>query len=173
MSYFDSKVLTLLLTIILVPLDALAAPPIITDDLGTPGPGKWEINTELTVEKRKDETTYQVPNLDLNCGVGEHIQMNYVLSWNVLHADGSTIGGLGNSEAAIKWRFLDQDKQGIDMSVYPRLIFNNPTSSANRGLADKGTIFRLPFQIEKKVGIITINTEIGHDFRQRGRDEWI
>jgi len=74
---------------------------------------------------------------------------------------------------AVKWRFLDEDRHGIAMSVYPRLIVNNPTSSADRGLADKGTVFRLPLQMEKKVGKININMEGGHDFRQRGGDEWI
>jgi hypothetical protein len=80
--------------------------------------------------------------------------------------------GLGNSEVAIKWRFFDEDKNGMALSVYPRFIFNNPVSSADRGLVDKGTVFRLPFQMEKKIGRIIINPEIGRDFRQEGGDEW-
>lgn len=80
---------------------------------------------------------------------------------------------LSNSEVAVKWRFLDEDRHGIAMSVYPRIIFNNPTSSADRGIVDKGTIFRLPVQLEKKIGIITVNPEFGHDFHQRGDDVWL
>ncbi len=153
---------------------AFAGPPMVTDDSGTPGPGKWEINTGFTVEKRRDETTYQIPALDLNYGVGEHIQLNYVVSWIAFHTpvDG-TKNGLSNSEVAVKWRFLDEDRQGIAMSVYPRFIFNNPTSSADRGIVDRESIFRLPVQMEKKIGIITINPEVGHDFHQEAGDEWI
>ncbi len=168
------KIIIVLMILPLSSVCALAAPPITTDDPGTPGPGNWEINVGVTIDKRSEDTRYETPALDINYGIGDHIQLNYSASWIVLDSRGeATKNGLGNSEFAVKWRFLDQDKQGIDTSVYPRLIFNNPTSSANRGLADKGTTFRLPFQMEKKFWIITINAELGHDFRQRGGDEWL
>ncbi len=167
-------VVIILLATTLFPLCALAGPPVTTDDTGTPGDKKWEVNVGLTVDKRPSENRYETPALDINYGIGEHIQLNYSVSWIVLDSkDESSKNGLGNSEVAVKWRFLDEDRHGIAMSVYPRLIFNNPTSSADRGLADKGTVFRLPVQIEKKIGIININTELGHDFRERGDDEWI
>ena len=47
----------------------------ITDDPGTPGNGKWENNFAITFEHRPDETGYEVPAIDLNYGVGEHIQL--------------------------------------------------------------------------------------------------
>lgn len=81
--------------------------------------------------------------------------------------------GLGNSEVAVKWRFLDEDKHGVAVSVYPRFIFNNPTRSADRGLVDEGTVFKLPIQIEKKIGIVDIIANVGHEFHQRGSDIWL
>lgn len=162
------------LTIICFPLSVLAGPPILTDDTGTPGPGKWEMNTGFTVEMRQDETRFETPALDLNYGIGDHIQLNYSVSWIVLDTTHEAAkNGLGNSEVAVKWRFLDEDKQGVAVSIYPRLIFNNPTTSADRGLVDKGTVFRLPLQAEKKIGTITINPEFGHDFHQEGGDKWL
>lgn len=162
------------LAIIFFPLGVLAGPPILTDDTGTPGPGKWETNMGITVDKRRDTTLYNTPALDLNYGIGERIQLNYSVSWIVLDTTNETArNGLGNSEVAVKWRFLDQDKNGVALSVYPRFIFNNLTSSADRGLVDKGAVFRLPFQMEKKIGVIIINPEAGHDFRQEGGDEWL
>lgn len=167
-------VIIILLATALFPLCALAGPPVLTDDTGTPGDKGWEINAGFTVDKRHDETRYETPALDINYGIGEHIQLNYSVPWVVLDSrDEGSKNGLGNSEVAVKWRFLDEDRHGIAMSVYPRVIFNNPTSSADRGLVDKGATFRLPVQIEKKIGIIKINTELGHDFRERGGDEWI
>jgi hypothetical protein len=162
------------LMIICFPPGVIAGPPILTDDTGTPGPGKWETNIGFTVEKRQDTNLYNTPALDLNYGVGDRIQLNYSVSWIVLDATNEAAkSGLGNSEVAVKWRFLDKDKDGMALSVYPRFIFNNPASSADRGLVDKGTVFRLPFQMEKKIGMIIINPEIGHDFRQEGGDQWL
>ena len=160
--------------IVCFPLSVFAGPPILTDDTGTPGPGKWETNMGFTVEKRRNTTLYNTPSLDLNYGVGDRIQLNYSVSWIVLDTvNEAAKSGLGNSEVAVKWRFLDEDNNGMALSVYPRFIFNNPVSSADRGLVDRGTVFRLPFQMEKKIGRIIINPEAGHDFRQEGGDEWL
>ncbi len=168
------RIITILAALLIAPVCAFAGPPILTDDTGTPGDRKWEINVGVTLDKRDDERRYETPDLDLNYGIGDHIQLNYSVSWIVLDKrDEGSKNGLGNSEVAVKWRFMDEDKHGIAMSVYPRLIFNNPTSSAERGLADKGTTFRLPVEMEKKIGLINVNTEFGHDFRQRGGDEWL
>lgn len=162
------------LAIICFPFVVLAGPPILTNDTGTPGPGKWETNIGFTVEKRQDANLYNTPALDLNYGIGDRIQLNYSVSWIVLDTTGEAAkNGLGNSEVAVKWRFLDEDKDGMALSVYPRFIFNNPVSSADRGLVDMGTVFRLPFQMEKKIGMIIINPEIGYDFRQEGGDQWL
>lgn len=169
-----SRWLLVSLAIICFPLGVLAGPPILTNDTGTPGPGKWETNTGFTVEKRRDTTLYNTPALDLNYGVGDRVQLNYSVSWIALHTAGEGAkNGLGNSEFAVKWRFLDEDKNGAALSVYPRFIFNNPVSSADRGLVDKGSVFRFPFQMEKKIGMIIINPEIGRDFRQEGGDGWL
>ncbi len=169
-----SRWLFAFLAIISFPLGVLAGPPILTSDTGTPGPGKWETNMGFSVEKRRDTSLYNTPALDLNYGVGDRIQLNYSVSWIVQDTtDEAVKSGLGNSEVAVKWRFLDEDKNGMALSVYPRFIFNNPVSSADRGLVDKGTVFRLPFQMEKKIGMIIINPEIGHDFRQEGGNAWL
>ncbi len=57
--------------------------------------------------------------------------------------------GLGGTEAAVKWRFLDEDKSGFDLSMFPRILFNVMQSSARRGLAEDGTRFQIPFQADK------------------------
>jgi hypothetical protein len=168
-----SRWLFVFLAIICFPLVVLAGPPILTDDTGTPGPGKWEMNMGFTVDKRQDATRFETPAFDLNYGIGEHIQLNYSFSWIVLDSkDEAAKSGLGNSEVAVKWRFLDEDKHGVAMSIYPRFIFNNPTSSADRGLVEEGTVFRLPVQLEKKLGILDMIVNFGHEFHQHGGDSW-
>src|ERR1044071_8108610 len=94
---------------------AQGGPPMITDDPGTPGSGKWENNFAITFEHRPDETGYEVPAIDLNYGVGEHIQLTLQTGPVLLKRSGhGLIGGIGGTEAAVKWRFLDEATSGFD-----------------------------------------------------------
>lgn len=153
---------------------AHAGPPLQTDDTGTPGDKHWEINIAYTLDKRHTTTTHETPILDLNYGVGDNIQIKYEVPWLVLHENGiGTKSGLGNSVAGVKWRFLDEKRDVVSMSVYPQFEFNNPTTSADRGIVDEGTNLFLPLQVSKKFGPVWINGEVGYTFRQHTADEWL
>src|SRR5690242_13970843 len=149
-------------------------PPMITDDPGTPGDDKWENNFALTFEHRPDATAYEVPEIDLNYGVGEHIQLTLqtapVLSKRTGHG---WIGGIGGTEAAVKWRFLDEATSGFDMSAFPRVIFNVSQASVRRGLAENGTRFQIPFQMAKTFGRWHADVEVGPRASTVGRSEWV
>jgi hypothetical protein len=146
----------------------------ITDDPGTPGNGKWEINLAIAFEHRPDETSYDVPAIDLNYGVGEHIQLTLETALVLLkRSEHGPIDGLGGTEAALKWRFLDQETSGFDMSMFPRVIFNVTQSSVRRGLAEDGTRFQIPFQIAKTFGRFHADAEFGPIGRSVGRSEWL
>jgi hypothetical protein len=149
-------------------------PPMITDDPGTPGNGKWENNFAITFEHRPDETGYEVPAIDLNYGVGEHIQLTLQTAPVLLKRSGhGLIGGIGGTEAAVKWRFLDEATSGIDMSMFPRVIFNVAQSSVRRGLAEDGTRFQIPFQASKAFGRLHVDAEVGPRANTVGRSEWL
>lgn len=163
-----------LLIFVFLPVVAYGGPPMLTGDPGTPGDGKWEINVAAVLEKRRSESRWEAPALDLNYGVGERIQLSYEVPWIVLSPEGeNTRSGLGNSNVGVKWRFLDEEKQGISMSTKPEFEFNPPNSSADRGLVDEGTVFRLPVQVEKKLGPVTGGLEFGRAFKQKQEDSWI
>jgi hypothetical protein len=148
--------------------------PMITDDPGTPGPGKWENNIAIAFEHRCGETSYDLPAIDLNYGVGEHIQLTLQTAPVLLKRDDhGAIGGLGGTETAVKWRFLDEEQTGFDMSMFPRVIFNIQQSSARRGLADDGTRFQIPFQIAKTFGRFYADVEAGPLASTVGRSEWL
>lgn len=153
---------------------AQGGPPMITDDPGTPGNGKWEINLAIAFEHRSDETFYDAPAIDLNYGVGERIQLTLQMAPVVLkRSEHGPIGGVGGTEAASKWRFLDQETSGFDMSMFPRVIFNVVQSSVRRGLAEDGTRFQIPFQIAKKLGPWHADAEFGPLASSVGRSEWL
>lgn len=146
----------------------------ITDDPGTPGNGKWEINLAMAFEHRSDETSLDLPAIDLNYGVGEQIQLTLQTAPVLLkRKDHGPIGGLGGTEAALKWRFLDEKSSGVDMSMFPRIIFNVQTSSPRRGLSEDGTRFQIPFQIAKTFGRLHADAEFGPVGISVGRSEWL
>jgi len=146
----------------------------ITDDPGTPGPGKWENNIAIAFEHRPHETAYDLPAIDLNYGVGEHIQLTLQGGPVLLKRSGhGLIGGLGGTEAAVKWRFLDEEKSGFDASMFPRVLFNITQSSVRRGLAEDGTRFQIPFQVAKAFGRFHTDAEFGPLASTLGRSEWI
>jgi len=154
-------------------LHAAGSPPFITDDPGTPGPGHWEINTGVSIERRPGLTLSELPLFDINYGVGETLQLKYEMPYLVQREAGQPqLSGWGNSEFGVKWRFLDTGEGGRSMSVYPQLEFNNPRSSADdRGLVEDGSAFLLPVQFEQGLGPVTLNLQLGREFRSSG-DSW-
>jgi hypothetical protein len=146
----------------------------ITDDPGIPGNGHWENNIAIAFEHRPNEWSIDAPAIDLNYGWGEHIQLTLQGGPVLLKRSGhGLIGGLGGTEAAVKWRFLDEEKSGFDVSMFPRVIFNITQSSVRRGLAEDGTRFQIPFQVAKTFGRFHADAEFGPLAGTVGRSEWI
>jgi hypothetical protein len=149
-------------------------PPMITDDPGTPGNGKWENNFAIAFEHRPGETASDVPAIDLNYGLGDHIQLTLQTALVLVRRSGhGLIDGIGGTEAAVKWRFLDEATGGFDVSMFPRVIFNVAQSSVRRGLAEDGTRFQIPLQAAKAFGRLHVDAEFGPRASTVGRSEWL
>src|ERR1700730_10083796 len=138
-----SAVLTLL---ILSPsARAQGGPPMVTDDPGTPAHGVWEINLLSAMGQSREGWVFELPRIDVNYGLSNRIELKFESPWLVEKEPGEkATAGLGNFMLGIKWRFLDKERRGIDMSIYPQLEFNNATHSVERGLVDKGKLLFLP-----------------------------
>jgi hypothetical protein len=153
---------------------AQGGPPMITDDPGTPGNGKWENNLAVAFSHVPGEWSIDAPAIDLNYGWGDHIQLTLQGGLAILkRSNHGTIAGLGGTETAVKWRFLDEENSGVDMSMFPRIIFNVAQSSVRRGLSDPGTRFQIPFQLEKKFGPLDLDLEFGPLVSTAGRSEFL
>ena len=169
-----TKWLCFILTILPITARSQGGPPMITDDPGTPGPAKFEINLAIAFERRPSEVAFDAPAIDFNYGVGENIQLTLQTAPVILKRKGQgAVGGLGSTEAALKWRFLDEEKAGVDVSMFPRVIFNIVQSSIRRGLAEDGTRVQLPFQVARKFGIVSFDFEWGALASTVGRSEWL
>ena len=68
-------------------------------------------------DKAPQTNPLDTPQLDLNYGWGDHIQLNLQTSFVVQkRANHGGIGGLGDTEPAVKWRFVDEDRSGAEVA---------------------------------------------------------
>lgn len=150
----------------------LAGPPLETDDPDTPGDGNWEINFASTLENRASLWEFK-PVLDVNYGWGERVQLKLKPRVVVLDPPGDGArAGAGNIQLGVKWRFLDEDKHGFAMSVYPQADFNPPGRSVERGLVDDGHDLFLPVELARTFGSTRLYAELGYNWREQREDEW-
>jgi len=56
---------------------AQGGPPFRTDDPETPGNRHWEINFGWIGDRNPEAGAYQVPDFDINYGLGDRIQLKY------------------------------------------------------------------------------------------------
>lgn len=150
-----------------------AGPPLETDDPGTPGDGKWEINFASTLEQRGSTWNFK-PLVDVNYGWGEHVQLKLKPRLGVLDLeDEGARAGMGNIQVGVKWRFLDEDTHGVAMSIYPQGDFNPPGHSAERGLVDEGHQLFLPFQMARTFGRTFVYFEAGYNWHEQQDDHFV
>jgi len=147
----------------------------LTDDPGTPGSGVWEINFAYLEERNRQERLRSFPHVDFNYGLGEHIQLKYETGWLFTDAPegGGLKSGLDDSLVGLKWRFLNQERGGLDMSVYPQLQVENPTRSVARAIAEPGPNLFLPLEIARDFGNAKFVGEIGYQYFRAKENEWV
>ena len=101
-----------LAALLLAPLLAHAqgGPPFRTDDPETPGNEHFEINFGFIGERNPAAGAYQIPDFDINYGLGDRIQLKYeipIALEETVPQPGQVIGGIGESLLGIKWRFYE------------------------------------------------------------------
>ncbi len=146
---------------------AQAGPPYLSNDPGTPGNGNWEINFGVMPTINKGDASYQVPQIDLNFGLGDRIQLTYEVPY-VFHTDGSRTSGWGNGFAGLKWRFFDQGEGGWAISTFPQIETGAGTLAQQRGTGSAGPRFLLPLEAARKIGPLEFDVEAGYYFPRRG-----
>lgn len=138
------KLLTLLLAIYCLSLPALAsaAHPLATDDTGTLGKMKFQVETSAEFGWDRESINGVATNADsqdlnasITAGILEPLDLvvAFPFTWLQVTADGAKIydnGGLNDLSMAIKWRFLEIGP--VSFAVRPSITF--PTGDYNRGL---------------------------------------
>ncbi len=131
--------------------------PMITDDSDTPGDGKWENNVGFIFEGSKNDYRKTFPFIDINYGVGEHIQLKAELNWVAEKGD-NLANKFDNITLGFKYSFLDEKEAGFSLSVYPQ-----PIISFNSEDGVKSTAFGviLPAAISKEIAGFGCNFQAG------------
>lgn len=157
-----------------LPAQAQGGPPFIADDPGTPGNRQWEINLGAVADHNPGYAYYQLPNIDINYGWGDHIQLMfapYLAAATDEH--NTTRAGLGESVFGVKWRYFEHHRSGEEKSdenmdfslgTYPQLAINNPTSAVRRGIVENGPQTYLPVEFTAKLGPVDFDGEAGRWF---------
>ena len=138
---------------------------------------KREINLGFIGERNPFEGSYETPNIDINFGIGNRVQLKYEapLSMQETRDDpGSShiAAGPGNSLLGVKYRFFQRHSKTrvrdgeriikFSASVYPQLLVNNPTRSVARDIAEPGPQLFLPMEANANYGWIRISGELGY-----------
>jgi hypothetical protein len=153
---------------------AQGGPPFITDDPGTPGNKHWEINFGWIADHNPANAYYETPDIDMNYGWGDRIQLKYELPMAVYtDPNNTTHAGLGESLLGVKWRPFEYHRGGepksdenmvFSLGTYPQASINNPTSAVRRGIVENGPQYYLPLEFTAKTGWVNWNGEVGHWF---------
>jgi hypothetical protein len=170
----DIRFATLLAVLFVPRVWGQGGPPYYTNDPGTPGPNQWEINLGYMPFLYNGNSISHIPDVDINYGVGERIQLTYENAWlRVLNGAGPAKDGAGQDQLGVKWRFFDSEKIGLGISVFPQLSLNNPDHSVQRGITPPGASLILPIEFTKKLGEFDINWEGGYNLVHKGPNGWL
>jgi hypothetical protein len=142
----SKKILPFAIAATLWSAPAFAAMPLITDDTGTQGTGKLQI--ELGWENHHEKEVAQGvfvketgggTSATISCGLTERIDLiaGAPWSWQHLEEDGTTTAdehGIGDVSLQLKWRFLEMDDGKLSMAVKPGITL--PSGNENKGLGN-------------------------------------
>lgn len=146
-----------------VPAFAQGGPPLLTTDPVTPGPENLEINLGVMPILRNNTKLVQIPQIDINYGVGEDIQFTVYAPFEWQAGNGMPdVTGWSNVFTGVKWHFLDHGENGFNISMFPQIEIRGSQASQRTGIADPGTRLELPLEFSRKVGPLEMNLECGY-----------
>lgn len=148
-------------------------PPMITDDPGTVDKYNFEINTGITAEHTASESLYEFPFIDINYGISARQHINFEVPLVSKYAKGfQTQRGIGKVGIGTKYRFVDQDNAGFDISTHPAVSFVLSNSAVDKGIIDGGTELFIPVEFQKKINKNILGMELGRLINSQSPGLW-
>jgi hypothetical protein len=141
--------------------NAHAMHPLISDDAGTTGTGKFnlELNAEYANDNGDSETQIAAT---LSAGIRENIDLVASVPYVFTRIDegARTLkeDGLSDITLEIKWRFYEKD--GFSFALKPGITL--PTGDEGKGLGDGKASYSLHFLTSKEFEPVTLHLDLGY-----------
>lgn len=127
---------------------ALGGPPFLTDDPEPTERGHWEIyGPALEIEGRGGEYG-GTGGVEINYGLAQDLQLTLGLPLAFAHEAAGSRSGIGDVEASLKYRFLDDAGSHVQVAFFPGVTL--PT--ARSGLGAGRVTALLPIWAQKDLG---------------------
>ncbi len=158
---------------------AWGAHPLITDDTGTQGKGKFqvEVNGQYdsdreTVNGVSAEATGGQITTTFSYGFIENadIVLSFPYQWGKVKADGVTLydeNGVADMTLDVKWRFFEKD--GLSLALKPGVRF--PTGNDEKGLGTGRTGYQAFFIGSKEAAPWAFHVNVGYIGNENKADE--
>jgi hypothetical protein len=132
---------------------AWAGPPFQTDDPEPIDFRNYEFYTFASTDGTAVETDTAGPAVEFNWGALPNVHLHIIIPVAAIlpsgHSDPNAIG-LGDIEAGIKYRFIQESKHRPMVGTF--VMFELPTGSAARGLGVGRTWYKVPIWVQKSFG---------------------
>jgi len=162
----------MLLTMFIYSTTAFAAHPLITDDTGTQGKGKFqvEVNSEFNYDREKEEgvTTKETGGeigTILSYGILDNIDivLGTPVQWFKVREDNELTtknkeSGISDLSLEVKWRFYEKD--GLSFALKPGITL--PTGNEKKGLGNGRPSYGLAFITTKELGPWAFHFNLGY-----------
>ena len=130
---------------------AHAGPPFLTD---YPEPVPYH-HSEFYVFATDDQTangkSVALPAIEYNYGIWPQMQLHLVVPYaESIPRGGASTAGIGDVEAGVKVRLLDETADRPQVGIFP--MAELPTGNARAGLGNGQTWWRLPIWAQKTIG---------------------
>jgi hypothetical protein len=127
---------------------ANAGPPYLSDDPEPTDYQHYEIYTYSNGTATRDGASGEA-GIDFNYGGAPNLQLTATLPIAYdFPTEGSSVVGFGNVELAAKYRFLTQERVGLDVAFFPRVIL----PSASSIVGEQHSSFLFPVWVQKDWG---------------------
>lgn len=155
--------------VLLFSTPVFAAHPLITDDTGTQGKGKFqfELNGEYSKDGKEREAVF---GAILSAGALDDLDIVLGVPYQFLESgDGADEEGVSDISVDAKWRFYE--KNGLSLALKPGVVFD--TGDEAKGLGDGKPSYRLFMVATKEIQNLKMHMNLGYiRNREELRDIW-
>jgi len=153
--------------------NSYAAHPLITDDTGTQGTGKFQLEVNGEYSNDNGNTITEISAI-LSAGIRDNIDLVITMPYQFLRTKDeaghkTSENGISDVSIELKWRFYEKD--GLSLALKPGIII--PIGDENKGLSDGKMSYSLFLIKTKEMEPFTFHFNLGYTKnRKELRDIW-